>query len=206
LRLLAITPSINPARPLRKSPGAKCHILVVLGSGGHTAEVLRLLSSLNLRKFTHRTYVISSGDAFSAQKAVDFEKAHAHNDEDATNRFTIREVPRARKVGQSWLTTPLSCLSCLWGCFGVVQGGCWGIPDVVVCNGPGSAAIVVGTCFSYKFLGIYNTRTIYVESFARVSSLSLSGKLLYPFVDRFIVQWPGLREKFPRAEYHGVLV
>jgi len=34
------------------------------------------------------------------------------------------------------------------------------------------------------------TRIIYVESFARVKSLSLSGKLLRPFVDKFVVQWP----------------
>jgi beta-1,4-N-acetylglucosaminyltransferase len=47
---------------------------------------------------------------------------------------------------------------------------------------------------------------VYVESFARVKTLSLSGKLLYPFVDRFIVQWPGLKEKWTRAEYLGVLV
>jgi len=47
---------------------------------------------------------------------------------------------------------------------------------------------------------------IYVESFARVKSLSLSGKILYWLVDRFIVQWPGLSERYKRAEYHGILV
>lgn len=50
------------------------------------------------------------------------------------------------------------------------------------------------------------TRTIYVESFARVKSLSLSGRILYPVVDRFLVQWPLLKEKYSRAEFKGVLV
>lgn len=31
---------------------------------------------------------------------------------------------------------------------------------------------------------------MYVESFARVKSLSLSGRLLRYFVDVFVVQWP----------------
>ena len=47
---------------------------------------------------------------------------------------------------------------------------------------------------------------MYVESFARVGGLSLSGKILYPLVDRFLVQWPQLKEKYSRAEYNGVLV
>ena len=41
-----------------------------------------------------------------------------------------------------------------------------------------------------QVLGLPYTRIIYVESFARVTSLSLSAKLLRPFVDTFVVQWP----------------
>jgi len=37
-----------------------------------------------------------------------------------------------------------------------------------------------------QFLGLSSPRVIYVESFARVRSLSLSGKLLRPFVDRSV--------------------
>lgn len=47
---------------------------------------------------------------------------------------------------------------------------------------------------------------IYIESFARVESLSVTGKLLYPFVDRFLVQWPQLSNIFDKAEYKGILV
>lgn len=41
-----------------------------------------------------------------------------------------------------------------------------------------------------QVLGLRYTRIIYVESFARVKSLSLSGKILKGVVDCFIVQWP----------------
>lgn len=43
---------------------------------------------------------------------------------------------------------------------------------------------------SCQVLGLSHTRIIYVESFARVKSLSLSGKILRYFVDTFVVQWP----------------
>jgi hypothetical protein len=41
-----------------------------------------------------------------------------------------------------------------------------------------------------QILGLRHTKIIYVESFARVKSLSLSAKLLRHVVDTFIVQWP----------------
>ena len=48
---------------------------------------------------------------------------------------------------------------------------------------------------------------IYFESIARVSSLSLSGKILYDLrlADLFFVQWPDLQQRFPRALYAGRL-
>jgi beta-1,4-N-acetylglucosaminyltransferase len=57
-----------------------------------------------------------------------------------------------------------------------------------------------------QVMGFSNTKIVFVESFARVRSLSLSGKILYYLADRFIVQWPKLKESYPRAEYYGVLV
>lgn len=41
-----------------------------------------------------------------------------------------------------------------------------------------------------QLLGRPAPQIIYVESFARVNSLSLSGKILKNIVDEFVVQWP----------------
>jgi len=84
-------------------------------------------------------------------------------------------------------------------------------PEVIVTNGPGTAVIVVLALYIYKFFGMYGTsrtRMIYVESFARVRTLSLSGKLLLPLVHRFLVQWEGLWEDWKEwgVEYVGFLV
>ena len=50
-------------------------------------------------------------------------------------------------------------------------------------------------------------RIVYIESIARVSTLSLSGKLLYHLriADLFLVQWQELKDRFPRAVYAGRL-
>ncbi|KAF8418525.1 oligosaccharide biosynthesis protein Alg14-like protein, partial [Tirmania nivea] len=202
LRLLSILPSTNPTSPPPRTPKSPTHLAAVLGSGGHTSEALLLLSTVDFSKLTYRTYIVSSGDSLSAQKARDFEVSRAPS----PGSFTIKVIPRARKIGQSWLSTPATCLRCFLSCLVAVGGGGkGGVVDVVVCNGPGSAVMVVGACLWYKFWGA-KTRTIYVESFARVKTLSLSGSILYWLVDRFIVQWPGLKERYSRAEYHGILV
>lgn len=48
---------------------------------------------------------------------------------------------------------------------------------------------------------------MYVESIARVSSLSLTGKILYKLrlADAMFVQWPAMQKKFPRSLYEGRL-
>ena len=41
-----------------------------------------------------------------------------------------------------------------------------------------------------QLLGLPSPQLVYIESWARVRSLSLTARLVRPFVDRFIVQWP----------------
>lgn len=74
LRLLYILPATNPRRPLPRKRGSPTHLLIVLGSGGHTAEMLALLADLDPNLYNRRTYVISAGDDFSAIQAISFEQ------------------------------------------------------------------------------------------------------------------------------------
>ena len=50
-----------------------------------------------------------------------------------------------------------------------------------------------------------NCRVVYVESIARVATLSLSGWLLYSsgLADAIFVQWPELQAKYPHSTYAG---
>jgi beta-1,4-N-acetylglucosaminyltransferase len=38
-----------------------------------------------------------------------------------------------------------------------------------------------------------------------VKTLSMSGHIMYHVADKFVVQWEGLRDRYPRAIYAGVL-
>ena len=75
---------------------------------------------------------------------------------------------------------------------------------ILLTNPPlGTCVPIAAAAFLLHLLGVYRPVLIFVESFCRVKSLSLSGQLLYPIVDSFVVQWPQLAERYPRAEYLG---
>ena len=73
-------------------------------------------------------------------------------------------------------------------------------PDVVISTGAG---VAVPFLWVGRALGM---RTIYIESLARIETLSLSGKLVYPLVHRFFVQWPELLTRYPKAVHEGRVV
>ena len=194
--------------------------------------MLAILRNLDTSSYTHRTYVVSQGDDFSSRKATDFETSLAKSKRaddnnnlpcdtkrrDENTAYDIYVVPRARKIHQSILTTPVSAVHCLMSCIHILHSpspstrtsGPRQYPDLVMTNGPGTAVCVVLACLLLRFFNVRGTkgkmRTIYVESWARVKGLSLSGKILIRCVDRFLVQWDGLRGAGGRAEYLGVLV
>ncbi|KAI8934248.1 hypothetical protein NX059_008993 [Plenodomus lindquistii] len=239
-----------------------------------------LLRDLDTSKYTHRTYVVSSGDAFSAQRAVEFErdledreknksktsstttsagtfdiKVAAPNGATTTatrprsnttgrsrtnsvreprkpclgpEHYNVAIVPRARAIHQPLLTTPLSCLHTLLSCFSPLlsapsllpgqpptnfyEAAAADVPDLIITNGPATAVILILASMALRFFNIKGAnsrgkcKTVYVESFARVKTLSLSGKILVRVVDRFLVQWKELEGAGGRAEFWGVLV
>eukprot|EP00056_Hartaetosiga_gracilis_P001444 m.44962 g.44962 ORF g.44962 m.44962 type:complete len:93 (+) comp10643_c0_seq2:1605-1883(+) len=63
-------------------------------------------------------------------------------------------------------------------------------PEQILVNGPGSCVPICVSAFLLKVLGVCDPTVVYVESICRVSSLSLSAKLLRYIVDACMVQWP----------------
>jgi beta-1,4-N-acetylglucosaminyltransferase len=217
LRLLFILPPYRPKAP-RRMHAAVSHLMIVLGSGGHTTEMLLGLRGLDPQKYAYRTWVVSSGDAFSAERAREFEDGLG-----SAGSYEIVTIPRARRVHQGLLTTPITALQCFIACFRLLLHRSpspasskllYPYPDAIVTNGPGTAVIVVLATILLRFFDISGRannpavlRTVYFESWARVDQLSLSGKLLLRVVDRFVVQWPQLQQRTGGgAEYRGWLV
>ncbi len=171
--------------------------MVVMGSGGHTSEMIALLSQLNFNsnnlKSSKIHFITSSDDILSQEKVKQNFKSITD-----CNLMTIR---RSRSVGQNYLTsivtTIKSFIDCLIVCYKLS-------PELIVCNGPG---VCIPVCFAAKLLSS-NVIIVFVESFCRTQSLSLSGKILYysGIADHYLVQWPQLTIKYNRTKYIGLLV
>lgn len=70
-------------------------------------------------------------------------------------------------------------------------------PDIVICTG---VLAMIPICILCK---LFHGKLIYIESFAKVTSPTLSGKLLYRYSDKFYVQWESMLEIYPNAIYLG---
>lgn len=70
-------------------------------------------------------------------------------------------------------------------------------PEVIITTGPG---LGIPICIISK---IFKTKLIVIESWSRTSSKSIVGRILYNFADLFFIQWPEMKELFPKAKYAG---
>jgi UDP-N-acetylglucosamine:LPS N-acetylglucosamine transferase len=73
-------------------------------------------------------------------------------------------------------------------------------PRAVITTGAG-----VAVPFLYAARAM-RRRAIYVESLARIDQLSLTGRLVYPVVTHFFVQWPELARRYRRGRYVGAIL
>lgn len=73
-------------------------------------------------------------------------------------------------------------------------------PRAVINTGGG---ISIACSLLSKLLG---ARLIFIETGARVTNPSRTGKFLYKYSDLFIVQWKPLLEHYPEATYGGPLL
>lgn len=70
-------------------------------------------------------------------------------------------------------------------------------PDVIICTG---ALATVPICLIAK---IFRKKLIFIESFAKVTSPTETGKIIYKYADLFFIQWESLREYYPNALFLG---
>ena len=70
-------------------------------------------------------------------------------------------------------------------------------PDIIISTGALSAypSILLG-----KLKG---SRIIFIESFAKMKTPTITGRLVYRIADLFIIQWEALKKYYPKAVYGG---
>mmetsp|Transcript_17836 Transcript_17836/g.48506 ORF Transcript_17836/g.48506 Transcript_17836/m.48506 type:complete len:253 (-) Transcript_17836:1460-2218(-) len=179
-------------RAIKQTPPLKT--LVVLGSGGHTTEMLSMVKGMNSKLYQPIVFIKAATDTTSAMRIDKFIDPRSPYQKD---NITILDIPRSREVGQSYLTSVWTTLRATWTCaFLVVRLS----PDLILCNGPGTCLPIAVMGLIWRILGIMpSTTTVFVESFCRVQTLSLTGKIMYWLADLFIVHWEELQEKYPSS-------
>ena len=66
-------------------------------------------------------------------------------------------------------------------------------PDLIISSG---AAVAV----PFFYLGkLFGAKLIYIEVFDRIDKPTMTGKMVYPITDRFIVQWEEQKKVYPKA-------
>lgn len=66
-------------------------------------------------------------------------------------------------------------------------------PDIIISSG---AAVAVPFFYIGKLFG---AKVVYIEVFDRINTSTLTGRMVYPISDLFIVQWEEMTSVYPKA-------
>jgi len=156
-------------------------ILVVLGMGGHTAQVLHLLQLV--------------GDNYG------YEYVAGHDDKTSVSK--IKKTGKTYLIRNPRLMKDKSLFRVFFNMFPTTIDA-WKIisqskPEVIIGAGP---AICIPLFWIAKLRGV---KTIFIESWVRICHKSQTGKLVYPVSDLFFVQWRSMKQKYPKSIFAGRL-
>jgi len=73
-------------------------------------------------------------------------------------------------------------------------------PDIIVSTGAGVAV-------PFFWLGkLFGAKTIFIEVYDRIDSPTLTGKLVYPVTNRFLLQWESQKKFYPKGIVIGEML
>jgi beta-1,4-N-acetylglucosaminyltransferase len=153
----------------------KRKILLVSSDGGHLAQILELKELFKKYNYLLVTEKAPSTIPLSQHYNVKFVRA--------------RPEGKNRKLGfyVSLLLNSFSSLIILLS----------HKPKVIITTGSHTA---IPFCIIGKLMGI---KVVWILSYARINSKAKSANLIYPFADRFLVQWPKMKTHYEKSIYLG---
>ncbi len=156
-------------------------ILIVLGMGGHTSQILRLVDLIG-PNFNYE-YIVGHDDQTSVKK--------------------IKFPGKVYTMINPRLMKDKSLVKVFFNMFPATIRA-WKIlrkskPHAIVSAGP---SMTIPLFWVARILGI---KTIFIESWVRVYHGSLTGKLVYPVSNLFLVQWPTMKKVYRKAIFSGRL-
>ena len=110
---------------------------------------------------------------------------------------SLGESGRVYAVGECNREHPLRLIAVLSRCIRIVLKE---RPSLVISTGAAPGCLM---CLLGKLTG---AKVVWLDSITNVERLSLSGRLIRPFADLLLVQWPELAKKYSNAEYVGSVI
>jgi UDP-N-acetylglucosamine:LPS N-acetylglucosamine transferase len=153
----------------------KRKILLVSSDGGHLAQILELKELFERYDYLLVTEKAPSTVPLSEHYKVKF--------------FRARPEGKNRKLGfyisllQNSFTSLLILLTHR--------------PKVILTTGSHTA---IPLCILGKLMGI---KIVWILSYARINSKAKSANLIYPLADKFLVQWPNMKNLYKDSIYVG---
>lgn len=149
-------------------------VLFIASTGGHLSELLQLKPLLN----KYNAYLITEKTKSTISLKTKFKKINylVYGTKDHMLSYIFK--------------FSYNCIKSLFLYFKIR-------PKVIVTTGTHTA---VPMCYIGKLFG---SKIIFIETFANSKTKTLSGKMVYPIADTFIVQWESMLELYPKAIYGG---
>ncbi len=152
-------------------------VMFISSSGGHLAELLRMKKLMN----KYESYIVTEKN----QSTIDLKNIYsgkisflAHTSRKPLIKFIFKFVFNILKSLLIYMKFR---------------------PNIIVTTG---ASCVVPMCYIGKAMG---SKIIYIESYARVETLSMAGKSISKIADLYFVQHEELNSKFENTTYEGGL-
>ena len=100
-------------------------------------------------------------------------------------------------VGESNRNNPFKMLMVLSKCISIIIKE---RPDVVLSTGAAHGCLL---CLIGKLFG---AKVVWLDSIANTEKLSFSGRIVRPFANLILTQWPGVAKKYKNVEFAGSVV
>ena len=201
--------------------------IVVIGSGGHTTEMLKIVHELMQRGEQSFFYFSAISDATSLRRiqSVDTQASQKVlcENEHFSFKFLIQIIQAlvqrifslfVSRIYPPSINPQLFRLpkvryvgrAYIFSIFPAIFCFLYSLllilyirPTRILTNGPGICVPVVWAAYVLNALRIQRISIIYIESLTCVHHLSVSGKIVNSAADALIVHWGNLRNKYPRA-------
>lgn len=155
----------------------KKRILFIASSGGHFSELMQLKSMFS----KYDSYIITETGKTTKGLKKKYPK----------HFFYLKFGTKHHMLSYCFIF-PYNCLKSLL-LYAKIR------PEYIITTG---AHTSVPMCYIGKLFG---SKIIYIETFACIDTKSLSGRLVYPISNLFLVQWENMLKYYPKAKYIGKL-